>query len=211
MRQHDPHGRVFVSPSHHRARTSPRFHPSKDPLPPLRDFGRKEGDFEWAIAFHPYPQNLFDARSWNDTKVDDTFDTPLITFRNLQVIDRWLLQPDFFYDGKPRGLIFSEQGPNSRDLSEENQRLQAASMVYFWRKAQQLQTLEAFQNHRWIDHSQEGGLLLGLRGFAPGTISSPGEPKQIWYVFQALGTPQEAEKTAFAAPIIGVQSLDDIR
>lgn len=211
VRQHDPHARVFVSLTHHWAETGPRFYPSKDLLLLLRDLTRREGDFPWAIAFHPYPQNLFDPRSWNDTKANDTFDTPLVSFRNLGVIDRWLVQPDFLFDGKPRGLIFSEQGPNSPDLSAESQRLQAASMVYFWHQAKRLRTLEAFQNHRWIDHAHEGGLLLGLRAFVPGTISTPGEAKQIWHVFQALGTPEEAEKTAFAAEIIGVRSLDDIR
>lgn len=211
VRQYDPHGRPFVSLTHAWTENGAHFYKPKDLLLLLRDFGQREGDFEWAVAYHPYPQNLFNARSWNDTRVNDTFDTPLITFRNLEVIDRWLVQPDFLYQGKPRGLIFSEQGPNSRTLSEEDQRVQAASMVYFWRKAQRLKALEGFQNHRWIDHAQEGGLLLGLRAFAPGTISSPGERKQVWYVFQALGTPEEAEKTAFAAPIIGVKSLDEIQ
>jgi hypothetical protein len=84
-------------------------------------------------------------------------------------------------------------------------------MVYFWRKVRNLKTLEAFQNHRWIDHAKEGGLLLGLRTFQPGTITTPGDRKKIWYVFQALDTPQEEEVTAFAAKVIGVKSLDEIR
>jgi hypothetical protein len=211
VRQHDPHGRAFISLTHHWTRTGDKFYKPKEMLLLLRDMCRREGDFEWGVAYHPYPQNLRDPRTWNDKTVDDTFDTPKITFKNLQVIDRWLQRPDFLFEGKPRGLLFSEQGPNSPDLSEESQRLQAASMVYFWRKVRNLETLEAFQNHRWIDHSQEGGLLLGLRTFQPGTISSPGEKKMIWHVFQALGTPQEEQATAFAADIIGVRSLDEIR
>src|SRR5690606_35833359 len=27
---------------------------------------REEGDFDWHIAFHPYPEDLFDARTWED-------------------------------------------------------------------------------------------------------------------------------------------------
>jgi hypothetical protein len=211
VRQHDPHGRAFISLTHHWTQTGPRFYKPKEMLLLLRDMCRREGDFEWGVAYHPYPQNLRDPRTWNDKTVNDTFDTPKITFKNLQVIDRWMQQPDFLFDGKPRGLLFSEQGPNSPDLSEKSQIEQAAAMVYFWRKVRNLKTLEAFQNHRWIDHAKEGGLLLGLRTFQPGTITTPGDRKKIWYVFQALDTPQEEEVTAFAAKVIGVKSLDEIR
>jgi len=211
VRRYDPHGRAFVSLTHHWTETGPRFYKPKDLLLLLRDMGRREGDFEWGLAYHPYPQNLRDPRTWLDKHVNDTFDTPKITFKNVQVIDRWMQQPDFFFNGKPRGLMFSEQGPNSPDLSEESQRLQAASLVYFWRKVQGLKTLEAFQNHRWIDHAKEGGLLLGLRTFKPGTITTPDKRKQAWHVFKTLGTPEEAKGTAFAAEVIGVRSLDEIR
>ena len=26
----------------------------------------KGGDFDWNVAFHPYPENLFNPRTWND-------------------------------------------------------------------------------------------------------------------------------------------------
>ena len=59
----------------------------------LLDFSAAEGDFDWAIAYHPYPQNLFDPRVWADTEATFTFDTPKITYKNLEVLDAWVRQP----------------------------------------------------------------------------------------------------------------------
>ncbi|MCK5801273.1 MAG: hypothetical protein KAI66_00505 [Lentisphaeria bacterium] len=210
IRRYDPHGRVFISLTHHWTETSPKFHKPREMLTLLGALCRREGDFEWGVAYHPYPQNLRDPRSWLDKKIDFTFDTPLITFRNLEVLDAWMKRSAMLFRGKPRGVLLSEQGPNSPDLGEESQALQAAGMVYFWHKVKGLDTVEAFQNHRWIDHAHEGGLLLGLRAHEPGSITTPAQKKRIWHVFQALGTPAEAEATEFAKTIIGIRSFDEI-
>ena len=61
-----------------------------------------------------------------------------------------------------------------------------------------------------MDNRGEGGLRIGLRRF-PDDTDEPLGKKPIWYVYQALGTPKEAEATAFAKPIIGIQDWSEIR
>src|SRR5204862_2329390 len=89
-RQYDPHAKVFISLTHHwNVQGSPHLYPARKLLELLLDFSRAEGDFDWAIAYHPYPQDLRNPRVWKDTQVKFTFDTPKITFKNLEVLDAW--------------------------------------------------------------------------------------------------------------------------
>lgn len=204
-RRFNPHARTFISLTHN-------WHKPVDPawktyapkrmLELLARMSAVEGDFEWGVAYHPYPENLREPDAWNDTNVRDDFDTPLITPRNVAVLDRWMQRPEMLGpDGAPRGVVLSEQGFNTPDYSLENQRLQAAGFVYMWRQMRGLKTIEAFHNHRWIDHPREGGLLLGLRTLPEG--GKPfGDRKFAWKVYQALDTPAESDATDFANDII---------
>jgi hypothetical protein len=211
VRQHDPAARVFVSLTHHWTETEPRFYKPRDLLELLRDICHREGDFEWGVAYHPYPQDLHNPASWLDSKATFTFDTPQITMKNIEVLDAWMKRPEFRFNGALRGVLLSEQGCNAPDLSEANQRLQAAGLVYFWHKVRDLDSIEAFQYHRWVDRADEGGLRFGLRTFAPGSVDTPGEKKLAWGVFRALGTPDEAAATEFAKALIGVQDFSQVR
>jgi hypothetical protein len=116
-RQYNPHARTFISLTH-------RWHVPVDPAwktyPPRRmlellaEYSRVEGDFEWGVAYHPYPQSLFKADAWNDTEPTDDFDTPLITPKNIAVLDRWMHREEMrFYDGVPaNGVeIVAPRGP----------------------------------------------------------------------------------------------------
>jgi hypothetical protein len=210
-RQYDPHAKVFISLEHHwTLHQDPRSHPGRDLLELLLAEGRAEGDFEWAIAFHPYPQDLFEPRVWEDTRVRFDLDTPKITFRNLEVLDAWVRQPRASYRGQPRTVHLTEQGLNSRDYSEKALRDQAAGMAYAWAKLKHLSTIEAFDYHNWVDNRHEGGLRIGLRRF-PDDPDDPLGRKPVWFVYQALDTPGEAEATAFALPVVGVGDWSEVR
>lgn len=195
-RRHDPHSRVFISLTHHwnhPGDPSWKSYRNLDLLERLIESSRVEGDFAWGVAYHPYPQSLRRADTWNDDRVTDDFDTPLITPKNLQVLDRWMRLPRMRDSGgRIRGLLLSEQGFNTPDYSERSQKIQAAAFVYTWRKMRELDTIEAFHNHRWIDAAGEGGLLLGIRKLPSGGRPF-GDPKLAWRVFRALDTPREKE------------------
>lgn len=190
-RQYDPHARPFISLTHHWARPgNAHWYGSRLMLETLARFTRAEGDFPWALAYHPYPQDLFNPRTWEDSQATFSFDTAKITPRNLEVLDAFMKQARFLHQGKVRPVHLSENGFNSKDYSPPHLEDQAAGMAFAWKKIQRLTSIEAWHYHNWIDHREEGGLRIGLRKFR----DDPGDPlgrKPIWHLYRALGTPDE--------------------
>jgi hypothetical protein len=211
-RQYDPHAKVFVSLEHHwTMKPDSHSYHGKDILELLALFSRAEGDFDWAIAYHPYPQNLFDPEVWKDNQVNFTFNTPKITFKNLEVLDAFVKKPSMRFEGKTiRTVHLTEQGLNSRDYSEKELRDQAAGMAFAWNKYKNLDTIEVFHYHNWIDNRYEGGLRIGLRKF-PDDKDDPLGKKPIWYVYQAMGTPQEETVLAPYKAVVGVRDWSEVR
>jgi hypothetical protein len=207
VRAQDPQAKTFVSLTHCWARPFAdepmRFYPGRILLEILRRQCEVEGDFDWGIAFHPYPQDLFQPRFWDDDLARVDFDTPKITFRNIAALDRWLHQPQYLCNGRVRTVLLSEQGFHTSDYGAEAEQVQAAAIALSWRKVQPLESVEAIHYHRWIDHPHEGGLRLGLRRLADPTAAELHPKKYSWEVFRALGTPEEAAAIEFARPIVG--------
>jgi hypothetical protein len=210
-RSYNAHSKVFISLTHYWNWTADRhyYHP-KELLDILLRYSKAEGDFEWAIAQHPYPESLFEPKTWLDGKVDFTFDTPLITYKNIEVLDAWVKQPRALYKGKiQRTIHLSEQGFNSLDYSEKSLQEQAAGMAYAWKKIKNLESIEANQYHNWFDNRGEGGLRIGLRRF-PDDADLPGGKKPIWNVFRDMGTSREEATFAPFLKLIGVKDWAQI-
>ncbi|MEP4079381.1 DUF5722 domain-containing protein [Haloferula sp.] len=211
-RKHNPHARTFLSLTHSWNKTGPagNSYVPRSMVDRLADYSRSEGDFEWGLAYHPYPQSLFKPATWNDTMATFSFDTPMITLKNIEVLDAYMRKPSMLYRGeKTRGVLLSEQGYHTEGYGDKAQQLQAAAFVYTWHKIRPLKSIEAFQNHRWVDHPDEGGLKLGVRTI-PDKKHPSGRKKFSWTVLKALDTPQEAAATEFAKPIIGVKDFSEI-
>lgn len=196
VRRHNPHGRVFISLTH-RWNTKDNLHwktyAPRSMLNWLLRECQMHGDFPWGVAYHPYPQSLWQAATWNDTKVADDFDTELITVKNLQVLDRFMkLDSSRTESGDVRPVICSEQGFHAAEDDPEQLRTQAAALLYTWEKLRQCSSVLAFDYHRPSDHPREGGLRLGLRGL-PSPQHRLGRKKPAWDVFKAIGTVREIE------------------
>ncbi|MFH5802751.1 DUF5722 domain-containing protein [Alienimonas sp. DA493] len=204
-RRNDPHARTFVSLTHHWDQPPDptwRTYAPKRLLEDLAALSRREGDFEWGVAYHPYPESLLRPTPWSDRLPTDRDDTPMITPRNLAVLERFLHRPELRFrppgavEGVVRGVLLSEQGfhtPETDDPAEraQHERVQAAAFLYTWDRLRELTVVEAFHNHRWIDHPGEGPLRLGLR--RQPTPEEPDGPKKLaWEVYRDLGTPEEA-------------------
>lgn len=211
-RKYNPNSEVFVTLTHYWAWTShPRFYPSKDLMEILIQYTNAEGDFEWAMAHHPYPESLFEPKTWQDKKVDFTFNSPLITFANLEVINAWIKLPEVLYKGKTkRTLWLSENGTNSRSYSEEHLKEQAAGFAFTWKKMKVLDGIDGFQWHNWFDNRGEGGLRIGLRRF-PDDEQDPGGAKPVWYVFKAADTPNENEVFDPYKEMIGIKDWSEVQ
>lgn len=195
----DPHARVFVSLTHHWNKTSSGMatYRVRDLIDLFAEMGRAEGDFEWGLAYHPYPQDLRNPDAWNDPGVTGDFDTPYITPKNLEILPAYLAQERFLYQGKKeRAILFSEQGFNTPTLSEEDQRRQVAGLIYTFRKLKTLPTVEAWHLHRYQDMPDgEGGLRLGI-------IDEHGNRKLGWQAYAAIGTDKEAPFAVIADEVM---------
>lgn len=152
-RKYSPHPEVFITLTHYwQSRHNEYCYPSAQLLELLVDYTQAEGDFKWGVAHHPYPQSLFEPKSWLDDQATFDYDTPQITFKNLEVLDAWIKQPRALYQGKIKRTVFlSEQNPNSKDYSEEALREQAAGMAYAMKKLEACDGIDAYQMHGWFD------------------------------------------------------------
>jgi hypothetical protein len=214
VRRYSPDARVYASFDHHWT-----AQPDPDPnrgcggrtlLDEMTRLSKAEGDFDWHVAYHPYPENLFDPRTWLDKSALPSPETPKITFKNLEQLTAYLRRTEMQGPGAPRRVILSEQGFNT-PRQPDGETLQAAGFCYAWVKVQRLGGVDAFILHRHVDHAQEGGLRLGLWTNQFGSIATPDRRKKIYDVFRAADTPGWEAAFQFALPIIGISSWDEVR
>lgn len=196
VRAYSAHARVYVSLDHFWNQRMP--HASPDAAGPGKEFidrfaqlAKARGDYDWHLAYHPYPENLFNPRTWEDKSPTMDENTPRITFKNLEVLTRYLERPELQWQGQPRRIILSEQGFHSRN-DDKGLADQAAGYVYAWEKIQGLPGIDAFIYHRHVDHREEGGLNLGLWERQPDSVATPARPKPIYALFCVAGTPDWA-------------------
>lgn len=211
VRTASANARLYVSFDHHWSIAMNGISPSPEEATPGRDYldtfarlVRERGDLDWHVAWHPYPEDLGNPRAWADKSVTAAEDTPKVTFKNLQVLPRHLGRSELLYQGRPRRVILSEQGFHTLQAPDGEQ-LQAAAYAYAWEKCRQLPTVDAFIYHRHVDHSQEGGLRLGLWQNVPGSIADPHRKKLIWDLFQKAGTPEWNTASAKFLPVTGLE------
>ncbi|WP_265593913.1 DUF5722 domain-containing protein [Haloferula sp. BvORR071] len=209
-RQYDPNSRPFISLTQHWANKGlAKWYGSKRLLELLQGFGRTEGEFPWGLAYHPYPQDLTNPRTWEDGQATFSFNTEKITPKNLEVLDAYMKQPALQYRGKMRPVHLTENGFNSRDYSAEQLACQAAGMALAWKKMAALSSIQVWDYHNWIDNRHEGGLKIGLRKFR----DEQGDPlgkKPIWFLYQAFGTKEEDKVAEPYLKTIGIKSWGEI-
>lgn len=213
IRRHSRNARVYVSLEHHWNIRYPggderQAFPGRAFLDYFARRAREGGDFDWQVAFHPYPENLFEPRSWRDQSATaDWRTTPRITFRNLDQLIAYLDQPELRYQGQRRRVILSEQGFHTPD-GPDGELLQAAAYCYAWNQVARLDGIDSFILHRHVDHRDEGGLRLGLWTRQPDSVATPDRRKKIYEVFRLADTPDWRTAFEFALPVIGVKGWE---
>lgn len=209
-RQYDQNASVLGSYTHCWTVADGNYAPKKM-LEATVAYSEAEGDFRWGVAYHPYPQDLTKPSFWvNDTQATYSMTTRYITFKNLEVIDAWIKQKENLYKGTTKRVLFlSEQGTNSPSYSESDLTLQAAGGAWAWKKVSKLDGIDAIQWHNWADNKAEGGLRIGLRTFAEGSVSNL-TPKPVWYVWKAAGTAEEDSVFDQYKTTLGISDWDSI-
>ena len=213
IRKHSTHARTYVSFDHHWASSMHNVSPQeatsgRDYLDTFARLVRERGDFDWNVAWHPYPEDLGNPRAWADKTITTDDSSNKVTFKNLQVLTRHLAKPELLCDGKLRRIILSEQGFHTL-LNPEGERLQAAAFAYAWEKIQTMPTVDAFIYHRHVDHAKEGGLRLGLWRNAPHSIADPHSKKLIYELFKKAGTPEWREAADALLPVTGLKAWNE--
>lgn len=205
--------RCYVSLEHHWALSA-----SEDPLrgfsalealEGIQRLCKAEGDFPWALAFHPYPENLFNPAFWKDGSAPLRMDAPRITFHNLEVLPAFLEQPRFLFRGMRRPIALTEQGFHCPE-APQGESLQAAAYALAWKKISHMPAIESFLYHRHVDHPHEHGLHCGTRAYEETAARGMGRARQIHAVIRAAGGPGEDAAFAFALPILGRTTWDGI-
>ena len=207
-RQYYPYARVMASLTHTWTKSdNDTGFTSKSILEKIVKYSSIEGDFEWGVAAHPYPQSLLEPRIWSkDTRATYSMDSDFVTFKNLEVLDKWILTPAHMYGGNvKRLLLLSENGTNARSYDDADMADQAAGAAWAMKKVYRLHGIDGIDWHNWYDNPDEvaQGLRIGLRNTAL-------EKKPVWTVYQAAGTDKEAEVFDPYLSVIGISSWDEI-
>ncbi len=210
IRKHSQNARTYLSSDHHWSSSMHNVSvqeatPGRDFLDTFAQLARERGDFDWHVAWHPYPEDLGNPHAWADKSVTHDDSTNKVTFKNLEVLPKHLEKPELLFHGKPRRIILSEQGFHTL-LTPEGEQLQAAAYAYAWEKIQTLPTIDAFIYHRHVDHAHEGGLRLGLWRNAPNSVADPHSKKLIYELFQKAGTPAWRAAADTLLPVTGLKS-----
>lgn len=192
-----------------------RFFKGRDVIDRLAAVMGAEGDVGWGLAYHPYPEGLINPRVWQNVEATDSFDTRLVTPKNLQVLPAYLDQSQLRFDGRRRAIAATEWGCNTLSSSTEDLDLQAACFAYSAYKMRFTPGIEWFNYFRDLDYelTSSSPLQPGLWATDPEQPSGRqpvGEPKPIYAVMRDIDTSRSLAATAFALPIIGIHDWSEV-
>ncbi len=220
-RKYNASHRVHLSLDHYYAvpfRPDPlRYYGGREVLAYLAAISRRDGDFEWGISAHPYPEDLTHPDFYNDTTATFENNTHRITLKNPELWQALAEHPALCYRGKPRRMVFDEQGFHTDYGDPESENKGAYAFVLLWQKLKKCPAVEQFLINRYTDMplNDESGLHLGLRyeqGYADAEhlFIIPGAYKKISYAIRDLGTEKEQRWIEEARAYIGEELFDSL-
>ena len=194
-----------------------RYYGGREVLAYLAAICRRDGDFDWGISAHPYPEDLTHPDFYNDKTAIFSNDTHRITMKNPEMWQALMENPALTYRGTPRRMVFDEQGFHTDYNDPESENKGAYAFVLLWQKLKNCPAVGQFLINRYADMplSDEGGLHLGLRyekGYADAEhlFINPGDYKKISYAIRDLGTEAEQRWIDEARAYIGEELFDSL-
>lgn len=192
-----------------------RHYPARDCLAYLAAYCKRDGDFDWGISAHPYPEDLTRPDFYNDKTAVFSFDSPRITMKNLEMWQALTELPELCYRGQPRRVVFDEQGFHTSRDDPETENKGAYAFVLAYLKLRKCANIDWFLINRYADMplNEESGLCLGIRyekGYADPRhiLIIPGDYKKISYAIRDMETENEAKWVAEAREYIGAELFD---
>lgn len=188
---------------------TPNQYSSKNFLNGFASSLKATGDISWGLSFHPHAVPMTNCRFWSLPPlfaglrlIDSTENSRMASVQNMEVFVNYMRKPEMLAaDGTVRPMIITELGfTSSSPEYPSDQGVQAAALVYAYKKAMMFPEIRAFIIHKHLDDAGElqQGLSYGLKDIN-------GNPKFAYEVFKNLDTaPQEYFN--FALPYIGITS-----
>ncbi len=185
-----------------------RNYSPKELLEKLNAKSKREGDFNWGIAPHPYCYSLPATRMLEyDTDegyykygmTGDVETSSFLTYSNFEILEQFLEREENLFEGKVRDVFLTESGVSSSgyygfgagkknmDDDDLSQSIQAAMVAYTWYKASQLDCVKVYAYYRMYDHPNEG------ENFTPGLIKHDGTKKKSYEVWKYIDTERSFE------------------
>lgn len=192
----------------------------RDIVDTFNAMGKEGGQFDWGLAYHPYPYPMVEPEFWDDDQtglVNDTFESPIVNFKNLNTLTDYFAQ-DFMRmrDGNVRPIILTEQGFTAKSQSRGDvPDIQAAAFAYSYYLVDSNPYINAYLLSRQVDGPAE--VLLGTaQGLWECDMSQPDRivatmRRRIWAVFKNIDRKNTTlENTEFAKEIIGIDKWSDV-
>lgn len=178
-----------------------------------------EGNIEWGLAYHPYPYPMTEPEFWDDDQtgmVNETFESPVINFKNLHVLTDYFQQAHMrTAGGQVRHIILSEEGFTSNSISRGKvYDIQAAAFAYAYYLVDNNPYIDAFILNRQVDAITEVETSCAF-GLWTVDMSRPDKviavmPKNIYQVFKHIDTRKSLRYSEFAKSIVGISDWSEV-
>lgn len=178
-----------------------------------------EGNIEWGLAYHPYPYPMTEPEFWDDDQtgmVNDTFESPVVNFKNLHVLTDYFQQAHMrTAGGQVRHIILSEEGFTSDSISRGKvYDIQAAAFAYAYYLVDNNPYIDAFILNRQVDAITEVETSCAF-GLWTVDMSRPDKviavmPKNIYQVFKHIDTRKSLRYSEFAKSIVGISDWSEV-
>ena len=179
-----------------------------------------EGQFDWGLAYHPYPYPMTEPEFWDDDQsglVTNDFNSPIINFKNLNTLTDYFAQETLRTPaGHVRHIILTEQGFTAKSLTRGDvPYIQAAAFAYSYYLVDSNPYIDAYLLSRQVDGPAE--VVLGTaQGLWECDLNQPNrivatKRRKIWEVFKNIDKKNSTpESTEFAKSIIGIDKWSDV-
>lgn len=220
IRSQSRNARVFFSTDYEWKKTNTNLkYAAKDFIDLFNAGIRREGNIDWGLAYHPYPYPMTEPEFWDDDQtgmVNESFDSPVINFKNLTVLTDYFQKPEFLTaDGTVRHIILSEEGFTAVSATRGPVfDIQAAAYAYAYYLVDANPYIDAFILNRQVDAVSEyrASCAFGLWTVDLSRTDKviPVFNRPIYNVFKYIDTNKSLKYTKFARSIIGINSWSEV-